>query len=216
IYTKLPDNKSIIRYKRTNSNYEIITQSEKTVEYVSKSKLSIDDTLSIKNQTTTFMKNNGLNVDDYNPKADQFSSYMTYGDDDVICQLYSTAKKQVSGENYPYHRLSCVNITAVNNNYSQIENLLTIYKKSNSLPEFSKVLVSTKTDGKKSYSIINLVGDGASPRLLFAAISGDWAYLGELPERNFKDKNSNYILDSELSSKINDPKYGDFIAKDIK
>jgi hypothetical protein len=141
-------------------------------------------------------------------------AYTTYAGYKAVCQLEDDNPPTGSGM-VRYHKLSCVDKTDITNEYTAIEKLLSIYRKSQSGIKFTKALRITKSDKNVAYSIAYLSNDTAQSTLLFAAVDDKWAYLGDLSAGDAKYSTGQYIITPELKTLISDPKYNGLIEQEI-
>jgi hypothetical protein len=110
--------------------------------------------------------------------------------------------------------MACADKADVDKEYATVEQLLGLYKKAHQLDTtFTKALSATITSDDKSMTTVSLTIPGKHPVLLFAAVNGDWSYIGDLGGGNEASSNGKYTLSAQIQSTIHDSKYGDFLIK---
>jgi hypothetical protein len=215
IYNQQSVSAAAVSYKLTGHNYITSTATSNTVTFFSISKSQKNDSAAIQSQTTTFMKNLGLDlVNNSGITAVKDSAITTYANDKVACQL--TDSTGTLANNSPrYHSIACADTSAIGQEYIAIEKLLAIYKKAHSLPSISQVIRAVASKDNISYTILNITASNGYLRLLFAAVDNNWEYIGDLANGDQKYNTGKYIITPEVQSKISDPKYKGFIVSEI-
>ena len=203
-----------VNYKTSSHDYAIMAPTNKSLSFTSTGKQRSDDTENVKSQTKSLMETKGLKIASFNPDKLGTASYMTFNNDKIVCQLDATSRK-VANNTSRYYSLNCIDKIGIEGEYTMTDKLLSIYKQSGTLPTFTKSVRMSNMEGSVAYSIIYLSGNKVHNKLLFAAVNDDWNYLGDLGADISKNSNSKYSITSELQAKINDPKYGDFLSKNI-
>lgn len=115
--------------------------------------------------------------------------------------------------------VACVTKETITNTYGEIDKLLALSSSSNNLTP-ANIQRITISEGNKTLTTFNVYGaDNKAASLLFAAIGDSWEYLGDRPlsagTTEANPTGINRQLSSELKVKIADPKYGDFLKKNI-
>ncbi len=208
--------KLLIIYKNDEHSYSVYVPADDNVTSIQIKESQPTDKKSIQEQTTAFMSQKGLKLDKTNTVDKYNVSYVTYINEKITCQLTSY-EPDVAHKSPRTHQLACVEISKINSEYSSTDKLLNIYKLSSKIPTFTASSRLTKTEGDKSYAILSLRSSGVGYRLLFAAVNNNWDYICNLSSSNNNiSPSSKYNLTTEIKAKINDPKYGDFLSKNIK
>jgi hypothetical protein len=216
-YLRQADNETVayIRYKLDGHDYTISTPTKNQVLFYAKTKSQPDDTIAIQDQTTAFMHAQGyekLQTPSMASSADDVA-YVTYAGPTAICQLTdSPALPNLRS----YHALACADKTVINQEYATTEKLMAIYKQDRQPLTFKEAVRSTIAEDDKSLSILSLTNVQAHPVLLFAAIGNNWTYIGDLNNSKGQESNGKYIVTPEIKQAISDPKYGDFLLKNIQ
>jgi len=101
--------------------------------------------------------------------------------------------------------------------YSNIEKLIAIYKKTSKLDELVSISMNTISEGNKKLSKLDVVTKNSNPisyTLIFASIDDEWSYIGKRQTPQIDSKHS-FKLSPELDKAINNPKYNGFLKKYI-
>jgi len=206
------ESESRVLYKADGRSYITSIPTKNHLLFYAKNKLEKDDSSEVQAQTTAFMQSRGLNKLDLKVSAADAPKYVTYKNDTTVCQLSSSGiDAQLTSPSY--HELSCVSNTDIQSEYTLIDKLLDLYKSSHQLAEFSQATRVTTSEGNKSLSIVSFVGIESHPALLFAAIDGNWSYIGDIGSGT--TSNGKYALTPDVKSAIANPKYGGFLQKNI-
>ena len=128
-----------------------------------------------------------------------------------VCQLTSAPTSAP-----PYYLIACADKADIQKEYTKVEELLALYKKSHQLDPFTKAISSTVTSSNKSMTTLALTTAHQHPVLLFAAIDDKWSYLGDLGGGTAATSNGKYSISSEIQSAIRNPKYGDFLVRNLQ
>lgn len=203
--------RATIVYKPTVATYAVTAPAKHTVLFTPKIPNHPDDTTTIQNQTTTFMEQHGLKKTE--PPASD-SSYIIYENAKTACQL-SSANVKNAASTPAFHKLSCAEITIVQEEYTAIDKLLSLYKRDNQTPEFTEASRSLTSEGNKAMAIVTLTGTNKVTSLLFAAIDDNWSYLGNLSDSG-AESNGKYSISAEVQQAITDPKWSDFLTRNLQ
>lgn len=202
-----------VQYKLSGQTYAITVPTKQSLMFYEVNKSQQDDSATIQNQTATFMQTKGLDkTESPVPTTAKDLNILTFTNDTTVCQL-TDSQLPASADTPRFHGLACVDKSAIKQEYTAIEKLLSIYKQSHQLATFTQAMRLTASEGNKSYAIITLITDKSPSRLLFAAIDKNWVYIGDLSTNNAKYANAKYTITPEILQAISDPKYGDFLVK---
>ncbi|HET6747370.1 MAG TPA: hypothetical protein VFH06_04670 [Candidatus Saccharimonadales bacterium] len=202
-------------YRSSTASYIINAPAKNHVLFAGKKPMTKDDTPTVQEQTTAFMKDKGFEkAGNVGTARSQNPSHATYQNDKAVCVLTST--KTVEGSNLPpYHELACADKTSIQDEYAATDKLLALYKNAGGNAPFTEVARQTKTEGNKALSIVSLINNEQSTALLFASVDNQWAYIGNLND-NSGVSNGKYAVSDQVRQAVADPKYGDFLTKNIQ
>jgi len=213
-YIQQNNPQAIINYKDTKYSYSVNTLTDNSVLFSAKNG-KLDDTKTIQSQANEFMKQKGFKVDGYNPSSINDTDYVTYSNNNTICQLSDSQPPTKEGSS-SFHIMSCVDKAAITNEYKKIEDLLTIYKASEKVPSFNQIDRFENKEGNIAYDILSFDENDQHHKLLFASVDNIWEYLGDLGIGDPQYANAKYIITPEIKTKISDPKYGIFISSNLQ
>lgn len=203
-------------YRAEGRKYTLSTPTKHSVLFFAKSTDQPNDTSSIQDQTTAFITTKGYErTENTGSTKSENPAYITYKSAIGTCQLTSSQPATIPGS-LAFHALACADSTTIAQEYSTTEMLLTLYRNTHPTPSFSESSRTSANEDNKMLSIISLSGDGARASLLFAAIDGNWEYIGDLGSTSEADSNGKYTVSAEMRSKINDARYGDFLKSRIQ
>lgn len=200
---------SFIRYQLHGHTYIVNTPTPDHVLFFAKNIGIPNESHAIQAQTTSFMHIEGYALTTPPPSTTGIT-YATYANATAICQLVEA----ISSATPSYYTLACVDTTSIRQQYTSIDSLLALYKKTHALTNFSEATLTTIEQGNKALSVIDLMSKSGNPLLLFAAISNSWQYIGNLADVTVV--NGKYILDPTTLEAINNPAYDGFIIGNIK
>jgi hypothetical protein len=213
---QLDDGMSVpLRYKLTNRNYIVSTPTTENVLFYSKSTEVQKDTKAIQDQTTVFMHDKGYEkVATPATARDEVITRVTYASERAVCQLTSSAEQTPEGSPAS-HQLACAQNAVIDAEYAEVDKLLELYAKNKATPTFTEAVRFSTSEDNKAYAMVSLVTtQKRSPNLLFAAVNDDWAYVGDLNGAEGED-NSKYVISADVKAKISDPKYGEFLTRNL-
>lgn len=214
IYTLQPQNEGTVIYKSTAS-YVINTPTQHTVLFTAKDTAHSDDTTIVQSQTTTFMEQRDYKkIDNAGSARVTQPTFTTYENDKAVCQL-SSSRPEKGSSIPPFFVVSCVDKTAIQKEYSAINALLALAKNAGQSSTFTEASRATKTEGNKSLATLNLIENDKISSLLFAAIDDNWSYLGSLSDDK-AESNGKFAISAEVRQAMSDPKWGDFLTKNIQ
>ena len=204
---------TILKYKIDNKSYGVGAKASSALVFSAINKSKGSDTQNIQKATNSFMTDTGLKITTNSLlTSTATSSYITYVGNKAVCQLSDTTPSGAKAGQY--HTVACINISDIDQEYTAIEKLLTIYGQSQKLGDIALATNYTKTSGNKSYSILTLTESDATNKLLFAAVDDNWEYLGDLTSDN-SGSGGKYTVSATLKTKIINAKYGNFISNDL-
>lgn len=204
-------------YKPASSNFAVVALASDQALFYSKTPQIPDVSNEVSEQTTALLEAGGYKkIENVGSARAENPTYTTFETSLSVCQLSSS--KPVANTSMPsYHKLACTDKTAIQTEYEAITPLLTLFKESGQpAPAYDEVSRTSKTEGNKSLSILNLSGNATTTSLLFAAVNNKWAYLGSLSGNETSASNGKYVIGAELRRVITDPMYGDFLTKNIQ
>lgn len=209
-------NEGKVIFKSENASYTVDTPTKEVALYAAKDANMADDTSTVQEQVRSFMKERGYEVANNTASASSKNpAFLTFVSSGAVCQL-SSAHPEANNPLPGYHKMSCISKEDVTKEYAAIKNLLDIYKKDYTLNENTEVIRSTKTDGNKSLATIDVLSDGKQTSLLFAAIDNTWEFIANLSEGSEDTSNGKYTLSPQAQQAIANPKYGDFLKRNIQ
>jgi flagellar basal body-associated protein FliL len=203
-----------IAYKLSNYSYSVSVTTNNMEMFSAINKNQKNDSTTVKSQTTTFMKQNGLNPVKSSAITIKDSSITTYANNKVVCQLTDYTGAVTLGLSR-YHIIACIDISVINQEYTTIEKLLTIYKKTETLPVISQITQVLATKDNIAYDMVNLKTSNGYDLLLFGAVDNNWEYIGNLSSGDQKYNTGKYVITPDVAAKVNNPKYKGFIATEI-
>jgi len=213
-YNKRTGTSANIQYKLDDKTYSINIISKQTVIFFANNLAQKNDTLSVKNQTSNFMEQNNLDKISAYSSKDKMTEYTNFTNNTAICQLtsyYPTTESKI----FQSHELACENISDIKKEYLQVEKLLSIFKQTQKLSNFTEIVRTSGTKDNVSYSVLDITSDTNRNKLLFAAIDNQWVYIGDIVATKSNYTSSKYNVTLEIKEKINDQKYHGFIAQNI-
>jgi len=211
LYKQQANSSATTEYKSSDHNYSVNIPTDNSVLFYSIDASQKNDTAEVRTQVNDFMYQNGLKKV---TSDDKKAYYTTFVSEKAICQL-TDSRLPDSKETINFHIITCIDLDKVDQEYATIEKLLGIYKKDNTIPDFTEVYRYIVSEAKISYSILTLTTSNKSPRLLFAAVDDNWEYLGNLSGSDPKYSTDKYNITPDLQTKISDPKYNGVIVKEI-
>ncbi len=203
-------------YKASGEPYVIDTITKETALFSAIDPKLSNDTSLVQEQTTAFMTQKGYSkTDNVGSATSKNPSFVTYESTSAVCQLASSHPEETTSLP-PYHKLACVTKEVIEKEYAAVNSLLELYKKDNKLDTVTEVIRTVKSEENKTMAILDLLHEGKQTSLLFAAIDSTWAYVGNLSEGSPGDSNGKYSLSPQVQQAMSDPKYGDFLTKNVR
>ncbi len=211
-YQQIPGPLSaILFYQQSKSAYRIGIASP-AVSFTAINSAQNDDK-TIQDQTNSFFTTKGMALQKTPDYSIASTTYVTLAGASAVCQLGTTTP--ANGTNKTVN-LGCNTQDAINKEYDFINTLLALYAKTNQTPTFTQASRNLVTSGNKSLSILRLTGGSTEPSLLFAAIDNQWEYIAQLNNGSSTASNGKYVPSAELTTALNNPKYGDFLTKNTQ
>ena len=208
--TTLPTNTTVI-YKKDGS-YQTRINVQDNVQYESKDKTMKDNSSAIKAATEAFLTDQGLRKIN-----DQITLpgiiYTTYDSENVICQT-SDFDSSVYGA--ALYGVACVDKILVTQQYKAIDDFLALYAPSDASKKPTEIYENNEiVDGNKKLTTLTVVYSAKdSKTLIFAAIDDKYEYIGERAIPN-PDVADSFKMSDELKKAISDPKWDNFLKKNI-
>ena len=197
---------SRIMYMADGKKYEVSLATDHYALFYAKDGVAHADSPTVEAQTTSYLQGKGFQK----TKATS-PDLATYTNNGSVCQLTKAPESTPA-----YYLMACTDKVDVEKEYASIEELLSLYKKTSKLSTFTRALSVTVTAGSKTMTTLSLTTPGKHPVLLFAAVDGDWEYLGDLGNGDATVSNGKYSLTPQIQSAIHDAKYGDFLANNLQ
>lgn len=208
---KTESSTGVVIYKADDKAYSVTTSTPYVAIFSAKDE-NKDDVQLIRDETMVFMNASGYKEAAYQQASDGTGPfYATYENDSSVCQLASSGSA-IPKDTKASHLLACITKEKINDEYAMVEGLIDLYAKESKLPTFAQVIRSEQREGKKALSVLALSGE-KNVRLLFAAVDDKWEYLGNLS--NGSKTNAKFTVSAELEAALRDPKYGDFLTRNI-
>ena len=208
---------SDVIYKPASSSFAIITQTPHNVLFYSKTAQATDISKEVREQVAMLLESGGYKkIENVGSARSENPAYATFETPLSVCQL-SSSQPAANSATPAYHKLACSDKTAIQAAYEAVTPLLTLFKESGqTVSAYDEVSRTSKTEGSKSLAILNLSGSSGINSLLFAAVDNKWSYLGNLSGSDNSQTNGKYVLNAELRRAIADPRYGDFLTKNLQ
>jgi hypothetical protein len=203
---------TMVYYQQPGSAYRIGLTSP-AVSFTATSSTQIDDTKAIQDQTTTFLTKKGMTLQKTPDYSTTTTAYTTLAGASAVCQLSTTTPANGTARTV---NLGCNSQSEINKEYDFINTLLGLYTKADEKPTFTQASRNLVTSGNKSLSILQLTGGATPSSLLFAAIDNQWEYIAQLSTGASTTSNGKFVPSPELTTALNNPKYGDFLTKNIQ
>ncbi len=203
---------STIKYKLSDATYTIQINSRDNVQFSKADNSTADDLKHAIDNAGTYMTSNHMTK-----SSEQIitnAAEITYDSTNVVCKISSNLDSIKKSSTYG---LVCVDRQAFVAEHNSIQSLINLYKQSSGTVDFKDVVKTNYSEGNKSLSLLSITPQDTTKTpytLIFAAIDGNWTYVGQrvTPSVDVKDS---FQLSSALKTAINDPKYGGFLAKYI-
>lgn len=218
LYSQQANTTAGIEYKSNDKKYSIHANTQLSMQFFAKNKSQKDDSATVQSQSIAFMEKQGLTKTTTPSTDDKTLHYTTFINKEAICQSIdftppTTTNTDKTIDARQYHQISCMDKKVIDDEYASIEKLLTIYKKSQNLPEFTRAVRTVNSDKNVSYSLVNLTNNSTHNILLFASVNNNWEFLGDLAVGDAQYSTGKYIITPEVKSKISDPKYNGIMDK---
>lgn len=196
---------SRIFYEADGKKYEVSVSTEHYALFYAQDGKARADAATVEAQTTSFLQGEG-----FKKSTPSTASTTTYTNSGSVCQLTKSPQAPA------YYLMACADKADVDTEYATVERLLGIYKKSHQVAAFTRALSTTIASDNKTMTTLSLTVPNKHPVLLFAAVNGNWAYIGDVGSGDASTSNGKYSLTAEVQTAIHDPKYGDFLAKNLQ
>jgi len=201
-----------ILYKLDPAPYQVAFTPTSSLIFSRKDGAAKTNTTTITSATDAFFTKNGLTK----VTSATFTGYTatTYASPEAVCQFSDYPGLTAESASFV---VSCTGQEALKQASSDIDILLTIYKKSHTLTDPKTITATTITADNKQLTTLAITDDthAQAYKLLFAAVNKSWSYIGARQAPSIDDAAS-FALSAELKQAIADAKYGDFLAKNIQ
>lgn len=204
---------SNIGYKAEGQSFSVNLVTSHYALFTPISNTTTTDAQDILAQTTTFMKDhNYQKIDTAGAPTDPTQpTVTTYTNLGAVCQFTSAPMSTP-----PFYIFACADKADIDKEYATINKLLALYEKAHQVDTFTKALTNTITSGNKTMTTIALINTHAHPVLLFAAVDGNWEYIGNVGDGTNATSNGKYTLTADVQTAISNPKYGDFLTHNLQ
>ena len=205
-----PSDTTQLTYKASDRPYAISTPTKGSVLFVAPAPGPQSNT--IEEEIVRFITEKGYEKTETIGALPTSTRYTTLKSPVGVCQIASPRPAE-GQQTLFFYQIACVDSGIISQEYSNLERLLSIYKESGGkVPAFTSASRSTVTEENKSFSIVTLSGDNSQTSLLFASIDNNWEFIGDLASDDVA-ANGKYGISAEMRSKINSPRYGNFLRK---
>ncbi len=196
--------------KDTSHEYGVNVTAKSSVIYYAKTVAQVDHGQLIIDQTTSFLKAKGFTLSQQPvPKGEEGTSRTAYTSSTLVCQLSIILPNTTSVASYTF---ACQDQAAIAQEYTTIEQLLNLYKKTNTISPYSEALRVVTTDGNKIASFVTLThADASRSQLLFITVDTTTHYIANLSEGDGGSSNGKYVPSKALTAAFQDPTYGTFL-----
>jgi hypothetical protein len=204
---------SNIGYKAEGQSFSVNVVTSHYALFTPTSSAGPTDAQDILAQTTTFMQDHSYQKIDTAgaPTDPNQPTVTTYANLGAVCQFTSAPMSTP-----PFYILACADKADIDKEYANINKLLTLYEKAHQVDTFTKAITNTITSGNKSMTTIALINPHTHPVLLFAAVDGNWEYIGNVGDGTNATSNGKYTLTTDVQKAISNPKYGDFLTHNLQ
>lgn len=203
IYSRQSRVAATVNYKLVGYQYEVGLSTDNSVTMSLRDADKRGDDAAIRMQVANFMDRLGLKASDYSVYGSAKDlKYRTYVGKEVVCQSL-TNQDQAS-----FYQLACVDRRGISEKYAEIAKYLAIYDKK---IDFDQALIQSGSKDNLAYAIVSLNSDKQHNKLLFAAVSGKWAYLGDLLAGGKQYSNGKFSITPDLQNRISDAKYDGYL-----
>jgi hypothetical protein len=203
---------SIITYKLSDTPYTVQVSSMDNIQFAKADNSTIDDITNAASKAKSYMTDSGLTAIPGQSTIDQDRVF--YDNQTTVCKAYTMFDQSKKASSYG---LVCADKKLLTTERDAIKTLLALDTKSEETGNLKDVVRTTYTEGNKSLSLLSINSQDAAKvpyTLIFAAIDGKWAYVGNRTTPSI-DIADSFKIPSALQNVINDPKYGGFLAKYI-
>lgn len=208
-------NAGVVIFKPESAIFTIDTPTKDTGLYAAKNPKTPDDVNIVQEQVQAFMAERGYKKGNNTASATSKNpSFVTFENNIAVCQL-SSAQSAENSTLPSYHKLSCVSKEIIAKEYEAINALLDIYQKDHQPISTTEAIRTVISEGNKSLATLNLLNDNKQTSLLFAAIDNSWEYIGNLSEGDASNAGGKYAISPQVQQAMANPKYGDFLTKNI-
>lgn len=210
--TNAPDTARVI-YKAEGRVYTTSTPAKESILFVAPTPDIQTDAATAEDDIANFIIQNGYERTENTGLATVSPpKYLTFKSPIGTCQLRSAPSVDTQ-QTVAFYEVTCVDSTAISQEYSNLEMLFSLYKEMSALPAFETASRSIAIEDNKSLSIVALNGDGTKKSLLFAAIDNNWEFIGDLSDSSAAESNGKYSISNEIRSKIDDARWEGFLKK---
>lgn len=204
---------SSIGFQADGQNFAVNVATNHYALFTPNSSAGATDAQDILAQTSTFMQSHGYQkVDTVGASTDPTQpAVTTFSSLGAACQLTSAPMSTP-----PFYILACADKADIDKEYASINKLLALYQKAHQVDTFTRAISNTITSGNKSMTTIALTTAHTHPVLLFAAVDGNWEYIGNVGDGTNATSNGKYTLTPDVQTAISNPKYGDFLTHNLQ
>ena len=210
-YQPLNSSQDTVYYKQSDKAYQISILTSKNVTFVATTPNKTS--ASLPSEVTSFFTSRGFTQQSDQAVQTKTMNFLTYTSKDAACQVSMTVPSSTTVQ---VVTLGCVPIADISKEYTFVNQLLSLYTKNNPKPDFTQESRNLVISDNKSLSIVRLMGGSTEPTLLFAAIDNKWEYIATLSTGDSTESNGKYVPSTDLTTALNNPKYGDFLKNNIQ
>lgn len=190
--------------------YRLYVTTKDFAQFAPKTDAAALNTTQIIADTQAFVAKYGLTKTEIVPAPAEDILDATFTSDAFICHL-SPSGTQV-------YAFACTSTQQLKADYATSAQLIKLYEATlPAVPAYDMATLTTRQDGNKQSAIISLSQSGAAQQsrlLLFAAIDNAWEYIVDLNiGASAKGK---YVPTPAVQAKLQNPKYGDFLVKQLQ
>lgn len=206
-------NMKSVNYQASGRDYAVSVPAKDSLLFSAKDPKKPDDTALVQTETAAFMKKLGFaEIASIANASLPNQKYTTFKQLDVVCQLIDNVSTSAAT-----HELSCIDASAVTNEYGRIEQLLNIYRKAgNKISNFTRATSFTNSQSDISYTLLTLTdGNRVIGSLLFATANKVQEYIGDVSSGDSKYSNGKYTITPETLAAMSNSKYNGFLLKNF-
>ncbi len=205
--------KPSIRYQQTGKSYAISVLAQNAIVLAAKSNgVTSDASLSATKAGATFSAK-GLNEVAQNTLTVGSTTYTTYSDGALVCQLQSIEGTSVSSAS---QTVACVDMQSITSEYATVDSLIKLDPATVNLGNYSDASRTVITSGSKQLSLLTVTGPSVSTQIAYVKTTGDWQYVAVLNNGDSSLSNGKFVPSDALTAAFKNPDYGDFLRATLE